>query len=306
MKINKIVSDYYRNTLFAFLPNICNSSCDFCYVEPLVGSKGNLSPQVIENFKKLITQAKKIGFKTIRITGGEPLIFRNIAELINILKNQNLNYTLITNGQNLHKFLDVISSYPPKKITISLHSIKNYKSIFKNEIDFEVLFNSLSRLKENSNTEIITTVVYLPQNSDEILDLIELFETKDIDGTKVIFPNNYLFENYYKEKFKGLKISSSKMEIRKSDFTQKKCLLNDRGFLSIVVGSLETYNCCTTVGELENRIEIEKTFNLKKIVIQQHKENKNLRGFPCQTNLSFCPIALTNVGPVELEHATNL
>ena len=81
MDVKEIVNKYYNKHLFTFLPNLCNSACDFCYVEPIVGKSAKLSKKLLENFETLIKQAKEIGFETIRITGGEPLIFSNFFEI---------------------------------------------------------------------------------------------------------------------------------------------------------------------------------------------------------------------------------
>ena len=62
MDVKEIINQYYNNHLFVFLPNLCNSACDFCYVDPIIGKSAKLSKNLLNNFEKLIKQAKKNRF----------------------------------------------------------------------------------------------------------------------------------------------------------------------------------------------------------------------------------------------------
>jgi molybdenum cofactor biosynthesis enzyme MoaA len=292
MDAKEIISSYFNKHLFAFLPNICNSACDFCYVQPLVGSASKLSKTLINNFDNLSFQAKNAGFDTIRITGGEPLIFSNFSSLLKILKANNLFYTLLTNGQKLSIFIDVLNFYLPTKITVSFHSIVNYATIFKNDIDIEQLFKTLNILK-NKGVEICITSLYLPENFNEMPELLSFFERKKIDNIKIIYPNNTSLNLIDKFKSLSSNFNSSFKKFRITDFEQKKCMLKNRGFLSLIVEDLNAYNCCTNVGEEKNKTEIkDNKFNLEQILIKQYEDNLEINKFPCETNLDSCPIAL--------------
>jgi MoaA/NifB/PqqE/SkfB family radical SAM enzyme len=294
MDANSIVQTYYNKHLFAFLPNICNSACDFCYVEPIIGKSAKLSREFLNNFKTLAKQAKELGFKTIRITGGEPLIFNNFSSIISILKESELDYTILSNGQNIHNYINEFQQHLPKKITISFHSKKMYYEIFKNDIDFNILFKSLRQLKEKK-VEIATTTLFLDENHKEITELLNLFEEQELDSAKLIYPNNYLSKNDLKGKFINTKFNSNYIDIRVTDFKQKSCLLKSRGFISIIVEDLSVYNCCTNVGESENQTITTEVFDLKEIIVKQYLDNKNIKDIPCKTNLLSCPIALRKI-----------
>lgn len=295
MDANEIVNSYFNKHLFAFLPNICNSACDFCYVQPLVGKASKLSKALINNFDKLSFQAKNLGFETIRITGGEPLIFSNFSSLLKILKSNELNYTLLTNGQNLSEFIKVLNFHLPTKITVSFHSIKNYTNIFKNDIDIEQLFKTLNILKKKG-VEICITTLYLPENFNEMPELLSFFRREKIDDIKVIYPNNTSLELINKFQTLSSNFNTSFKTIRITNLEQKKCMLKDRGFLSLIIEDLNAYNCCTNVGEGKNKTELkDNKFNLEKLVIQQYEDNLSINKFPCETNLDSCPIALKKI-----------
>lgn len=285
-KINK----YFDYTLFAFLPNICNSSCDFCYVNPLVGKSAKLNQKIITNFGILVKQMKEVGFKSIRITGGEPLIFRNFDELVGVVKKYDLDYTILTNGQELKSQLKCLINFPPKKISISLHSFKNYEKIFNNKINFKLFYRAVSDLKR-IGTKISITIVYQNKNQDEILEMINIFEKKKYQELKIIYPN-IKNDKILEKKFKSSKFKSSKITIRFTDFNQKSCLLKNRGFFSIVIANLQSYNCCTTIGEYKNLTKSNNEFQLREVLKLQYLENKKIFKFPCKSFIDCCPIAL--------------
>lgn len=294
INIKTIVEDYYQKSIMAFLPNICNSACEFCSVNPLVGKSTKLKKNYISNFENLIIQAKSIGFNEVRLTGGEPLIFTNFSELIKILKKHQFKYTLLTNGQNLEQHLEVISDYPPKKISISFHSLEHYEDIFKNKISIVGLFGSLNQLQE-LGSEVSMTIVFLPENQDEVYSLIDFFEQNSIKNIKIIYPNDPKIKTSLLDKFIMTKPQSSKIDIRITDLEEQNCLLKERGFLCVIVENLSIYNCCITLGQSHNMTEYVNEFNLSKLVIEQYKKNIKTDGFACTSYINSCPIALKKV-----------
>jgi MoaA/NifB/PqqE/SkfB family radical SAM enzyme len=71
----------------------CNASCEFCDIWE------RPSPYVtLENAEKNFRDLKKLGVKVIDFTGGEPLLHRQIADLLELAKQYKFITTLTTNG----------------------------------------------------------------------------------------------------------------------------------------------------------------------------------------------------------------
>jgi cyclic pyranopterin phosphate synthase len=90
-----------------------------------------------------ITRLTKIfvahGVKKIRLTGGEPLVRKDLPDLIAMLAAiPNLDLTMTTNGSLLPKFAQALKDAGLKRVTVSLDSLDN--AIFKsmNDVDFPV------------------------------------------------------------------------------------------------------------------------------------------------------------------------
>lgn len=95
---NIFTRDHRRpRNLVLKLSEKCNACCVFCYAqhERPLSKEHELS---LEEFKNIIIQAKKMGCYTITLTGGEPLLYPHIEELIRfIYKNHMIPFTS-TNG----------------------------------------------------------------------------------------------------------------------------------------------------------------------------------------------------------------
>jgi cyclic pyranopterin phosphate synthase len=88
-----------------------------------------------------ITHLTKIfvahGVKKIRLTGGEPLVRKDLPDLIAMLAAiPDLDLTMTTNGSLLPKFASALKAAGLKRVTVSLDSLDN--AIFKsmNDVDF--------------------------------------------------------------------------------------------------------------------------------------------------------------------------
>ena len=95
-----------------------------------------LTFEEIERLARIFVQH---GVKKIRLTGGEPLVRKDLPLLISMLsKIPNLDLTLTTNGSLLARFARELKDAGLKRVSVSLDSLDN--KIFKamNDVDFPV------------------------------------------------------------------------------------------------------------------------------------------------------------------------
>lgn len=295
-----VIKKYYNNISFIFLPNICNASCYFCYIDPTLSYKGKLSESNISNFDDYCKIAKSVGINEFRLTGGEPLIFSNFYKLVEILASYSCNYTLLTNGILLKERIQSLLKYKPQKITISYHSKENYKDIFNADYSFEELKEDLSKLIDNEiNTTI--TITLLPENLTEIELLVSKLINVGIKSFKINYPNISSINNslikHYLEIIASLRNSYPNILFRFTDVKHTSCMLQYRGTLSLDLASLRLFDCCATV-PYGNNIKIN-TLNktdyiLSILELYNNNKRSNHAPFPCKTELTFCPINLNN------------
>ncbi len=77
-----------------YVTNRCNASCDFCSIWE--DTKSPFSS--LEDVQKNLTDMKKLGVKIIDFTGGEPLLHKNIDQLLRLAKSMGFRTSITSNG----------------------------------------------------------------------------------------------------------------------------------------------------------------------------------------------------------------
>ena len=121
----------------------CNFRCVYCMPKEVFGKdyqflehKELLSFEEITRLARIFTRH---GIEKIRLTGGEPLVRRNIDHLIEMLAAiPGLDLTLTTNGSLLAKKARALKAAGLKRITVSLDSLDDGVFMRMNDVDFPV------------------------------------------------------------------------------------------------------------------------------------------------------------------------
>ena len=120
-----IVDSHHRihNYLRISLTDACNFRCFYCMpneeVEVTPHSKLMSKNEIISLAKTFV----KLGVNKIRLTGGEPLIRKDVAEIIEALSLLKIALTMTTNGALIHKYIDVLKKANIQSINVSLDTL---------------------------------------------------------------------------------------------------------------------------------------------------------------------------------------
>ncbi len=121
----------------------CNFRCTYCMPKEVFGKDYQfLERSALLSFEEITRLArafKQHGVEKIRLTGGEPLIRRNIEQLITMLAEiPGLDLTLTTNGSSLARKAASLKAAGLKRITVSLDSLDDAVFMGMNDVDFPV------------------------------------------------------------------------------------------------------------------------------------------------------------------------
>jgi len=186
----QLVDQFLRkiNYLRVSVTDRCDLRCVYCMKE-----KMNFLPKnevlSLEEIERLCDNFIELGVEKIRLTGGEPLVRKNIIHLIENL-NKKKSYTnlkeitITTNGSLLKKFAKDLKKHGINRINVSLDTIvkEKYKEITR----FGNLDNVLEGIEEAIKNNIkvkINTVVFKNFNENQIIDLINWSNSKLLDLT---------------------------------------------------------------------------------------------------------------------------
>ena len=167
----------------------CNFRCTYCMPKeifdkdyPYLSHNELLS---FEEITRLTTIFASLGVEKIRLTGGEPLLRKNLELLIEMLAkirttaNQPLDLTLTTNGSILRKKAAALKAAGLHRLTISLDGLND--DIFKkmNDVDFPVtdVLDGIAAAQEAGFTNLkVNMVVKKGTNDQEIIGMAKHFK----------------------------------------------------------------------------------------------------------------------------------
>ena len=156
----------------------CNYTCTFCHREgDLYNGRSELK---LKHYDVLARGARGLGVVEYKLTGGEPLLRNDIADIIRILVKYSAKVSLTTNGSLLKQKVAELADSGLHHINVSLHSLREDK--FK-----EITGGDLSSVLEGVETALSfglktkINVVILKENLDEIDNIIEYASNKGID-----------------------------------------------------------------------------------------------------------------------------
>lgn len=178
--------DYLRISL----TERCNLRCLYCMPDwnckELNRENRNESREEItlEEIRELVQLFASLGIKKVRLTGGEPLLRKDILEIVNeISKTQGIEeVTLTTNGILLENMIENLEKAGIKRVNISLDTLDEYeyRKITRGG-DIEKVLRAIEKCLNLGIKVKINCVITNFQNLNSLEKLLELTIKSDID-----------------------------------------------------------------------------------------------------------------------------
>lgn len=167
-----ILTDRFHRThnyLRISLTDNCDLRCTYCMPEEdhaVTPSARLLQPVEIEGIARIFTS---LGVNKIRLTGGEPLIRKDAADIIGRLAQLPVVLTLTTNGTRLHQYTELLSACGIRSLNISLDTLDPDRFLLMTRR------NLFAQVKSNIDEMValgfqvkVNTVVMKGVNDDEL------------------------------------------------------------------------------------------------------------------------------------------
>jgi len=121
----------------------CNFRCVYCMPKEIFGKDYAFLPQTevltFEEIARLVRICVELGVRKVRLTGGEPLVRRDVERLVGMLAPiADLDLTLTTNGSLLAGKAAALAAAGLKRVTVSLDSLDDATFKKMNDVDFPV------------------------------------------------------------------------------------------------------------------------------------------------------------------------
>ncbi len=121
----------------------CNFRCVYCMPKEVFGRDFQFLPRAeilsFEEIERLVRIFVGLGVRKIRLTGGEPLVRRDLDRLVaKLAPLGDLDLTLTTNGSLLAPKAKALAEAGLKRVTVSLDSLDDATFKSMNDVDFPV------------------------------------------------------------------------------------------------------------------------------------------------------------------------
>jgi cyclic pyranopterin phosphate synthase len=131
-------------TLRVSVTDRCNFRCVYCMPKEVFGRDHAFLERrellSLEEIARVAGVFAQLGVRTVRITGGEPLVRRNVEHLIELLAaiEPKVELALTTNGALLTEKAEALAAAGLSRVTVSLDSLDDASFRAMNDVDFPV------------------------------------------------------------------------------------------------------------------------------------------------------------------------
>ena len=155
----------------------CNLRCHYCMPEQDYVWLPRTNILTFEEIEKLVDVFVSLGTTKVRLTGGEPLLRKNLPDLIALLaeKPALTDLALTTNGVLLAEQVSALRAAGLPRITVSLDTLKNDRFLALTRFDnlSTVLHGLECAAGAGFDSVKIDTVVIRSMNDDELVPMLE-------------------------------------------------------------------------------------------------------------------------------------
>ena len=153
----------------------CNLRCSYCMPEDGISLTPKSDLMTSDEIYEIASVFVKNGINKIRLTGGEPLVRKDFATIIEKLATLPIELSITTNGILIDKYLSVLKANGVRKINLSLDSLdsEKFKQITRRDYFQKVYDNLLLLIKEEFIVKV-NVVLMKHFNENEIIDFIQL------------------------------------------------------------------------------------------------------------------------------------
>lgn len=164
------IHDYLRISL----TEKCNLRCVYCMPEEGVSLKENSKYMNKNELLLLAENFVQLGVKKIRLTGGEPLVRKDVADIIQELSKLPVELAITTNGILVDNHLDTLLLSGVKSINVSLDTLnkERFNQLTRRNYFDKVMSNIDLLIKNNFHVKL-NAVLIKGQNDNELIDFIE-------------------------------------------------------------------------------------------------------------------------------------
>ena len=186
-----VLEDAFRRPLLDLRISVtdrCNMRCRYCMPREHFDENHEFLPKEdILRFEEIVRVVQALlphGLRKVRLTGGEPLLRRNLNELVRQLRacSEELDIAITTNGLLLSKHMDALVDAGLSRATISLDAldVNTYQLMGDTDATSAIVLKAIDEAQSIGLPLKINSVIKKDVNEDQIIDLVRTFGPRGI------------------------------------------------------------------------------------------------------------------------------
>ena len=162
----------------------CNLKCRFCGIW-----KARRKEMTTEQVKKLIRDFSKNGMQLVIFTGGEPLLRKDIGELVDYAKSLGVYTHIVTNGNLIKNRIEEIKNVD--SISVSIDGPKDINDLIRGKGSFEKALEGIKAARRKGLFVHIMSSIWKGNVENNCYGIHKLLEISENLGCKINFQPIY-------------------------------------------------------------------------------------------------------------------
>lgn len=160
----------------------CNFRCTYCMPKSEYENFDFLPRKDILSYEEMVKVVKiliPLGLKKVRITGGEPLLRKDLSKLVSMIRglSDEIDIAITTNGVLLSKYAKELAEAGLSRVTVSLDAFSDqlFKEMSDSNYSVAEVLQGVSSAIEVGLPVKVNSVIKRGKNESEIINLVEHF-----------------------------------------------------------------------------------------------------------------------------------
>lgn len=170
------------NYLRVSVTDRCNQRCAYCapYSEKFKNREDILS---FDEITRLVSLMVSMGVEKVRLTGGEPLVRKDVTDLVSMLKDAGVkDLSMTTNAVLLERFASTLATNGLNRINVSLDSLNPEKfKLISGGGDIVPVLRGIEAAIGAGLSPVKVNTVIMKMNEDELASIIDFAEERGLN-----------------------------------------------------------------------------------------------------------------------------
>ncbi|MFH1414195.1 MAG: radical SAM protein [Candidatus Omnitrophota bacterium] len=155
----------------------CNNNCRHCWLR-IPQDAAELQDELsLDEIKHIVDQARKMGCRKWSISGGEPMLRPDFAEIFDYITSNSISYSINTNGSLITpKIAQLLKRKGVKLVALYGATAEVHDQITRTPGSFEATMRGFSYLKEAS-ANFMVQLIPMKDNYHQFQDMVKLAES---------------------------------------------------------------------------------------------------------------------------------